>query len=94
VNITTTTTVNRDKIDIYHYYLSHLQRIRQIPLIEKNTKINQLDIADGLKELLINHGFTLELLQNISSSAADLAETLCIDKYVAKIIIDAAKKKS
>ena len=89
----TTTTVNRDKIDIYHYYLSHLQRIRQISLIEKNIKINQLDIADGLKELLINHGFTLELLQNISSTAG-LAETLCIDKYVAKIIIDAAKKKS
>ena len=42
--------------------------------------------------MLINHGFTLELLQSISSSAADLAETLCIDEYVAKIIIDAAKK--
>ena len=85
--------VNRNKLDIYYYYFSHLQRIKQASLVEKNAKINQLDIADGLKELLINHGFTLELLQN-TSSIANLAETLCIDEYVAKIIIDAAKKKS
>jgi hypothetical protein len=81
------------EFDWCHYYFSHLQRINQTPLVEKIAKINQLDIADGLKELLINHGFTLELLQSITSSTADLAKTLCIDEYVAKIIIEAAKKK-
>ena len=51
--------------------------------------INQLDIADGLKELLIN-SFTLESLLN--ASASDLAEVLGIDQYIAKIINDAVNK--
>jgi hypothetical protein len=80
------------EFDWCHYYFSHLQRINQTPLVEKIAKINQLGIADRLKELLNNHGFTLELLQSISSTA-DLAKSLCIDEYVAKIIIEAAKKK-
>jgi hypothetical protein len=29
--------------------------------------INQLDIADGLKELFVSYGFTLELLVNMTS---------------------------
>jgi hypothetical protein len=51
---------------------------------------NQLDIPLGLKDLLINHGFTLDLLLNTESIA--LAEALGIDKYVAKIISDATKR--
>jgi hypothetical protein len=43
--------------------------------------INQLDIPAGLKDLIINHGFTLDLLQSIQPS--DLAEDLGIDKDVA-----------
>jgi hypothetical protein len=35
--------------------------------------INSLDIADGLKELLIKYGFTLEALSNMPSS--ELAES-------------------
>jgi hypothetical protein len=50
-----------------------------------NGIFDQLDIAEGLKELLIANSFTLELLQSISSN--DLAQILGIDEYVAKIII-------
>ena len=57
-----------------------------------NTRINSLDIADGLKELLIENGFALEVLLNASSS--EIAEFLGIDKYVAEIICTAAKKSS
>jgi len=52
--------------------------------------INKLDIADGLKGLLINSGFTLKSLLNTSTS--DLALILGIDHYVAKIISDAVNK--
>jgi hypothetical protein len=54
--------------------------------------INSLDIADGLKELLIKYGFTLEALSNMPSS--ELAESLDIDQYIAKIICSAARKLS
>jgi hypothetical protein len=65
-----------------------LQRIKQ-----RQTTIvfiNQLDIPAGLKELIINHGFTLDLLQ--STLPSDLAEALGIDKDVAKLICDAARR--
>jgi hypothetical protein len=54
--------------------------------------INCLDIADGLKELLIKYGFTLDELSSMSSS--ELAEFLGIDQYIAKIIGSAAIKLS
>lgn len=43
--------------------------------------IKSLDIAGGLKDLLIVHGITIELL--LSISATKLANTLGIDEYVA-----------
>ena len=46
---------------------------------------DQLDLAEGLKELLLAYSFTLELLQTTSSN--DLAQILGIDEYVARIII-------
>jgi hypothetical protein len=52
--------------------------------------VNKLDIADGLKELLINKGLTLKLLLN--ASASDLAKVLGIDEYIAKIVSNAIKK--
>ena len=52
--------------------------------------INKLDVADGLKELLINKGLTFKLLLN--TSASDLAKALGIDEYIAKIVSDAIKK--
>ena len=67
----------------------------QLQLVKDTVIINQLDVADGLRNLLISHGFTLKLLLSITST--DLAEILGIDEYVARMIIDAAytvKKKS
>ena len=52
--------------------------------------INQLDVADGLKELLIGSGFTLRSLLNASTS--DFAKILGIDEYVAKLVSDAVNK--
>jgi hypothetical protein len=57
-----------------------------------NVAINSLDIADGLKELLIKYGFTLEVLSSMPST--ELAEFLGIDRYIAKIIGSAAIKLS
>jgi hypothetical protein len=52
--------------------------------------VNQLDIPEGLKELIINHGFTLDLL--LDFHPIDLAQTLGIDHNVAKMIIDATRR--
>ncbi|MFZ0513150.1 MAG: hypothetical protein WAM14_16185 [Candidatus Nitrosopolaris sp.] len=52
--------------------------------------VNQLDIPEGLKELIITHGFTLDLLLGLHPS--DLAQTLGIDNDVAKMIIDATRR--
>ncbi len=54
------TTAVENKVDL-HYSQSTLQSIKE-KLIAADT-INQLDIADGLKELLISNGFTIRLLQ-------------------------------
>ena len=60
--------------------------------IIKYTDVKELEIADGLKELLIEHGFTRRRIMKLQS--ADLASILGIDDYVAKIICKAAKRKS
>ncbi|HYV52700.1 MAG TPA: hypothetical protein VE971_05340 [Candidatus Eisenbacteria bacterium] len=52
--------------------------------------INQLDIADGLKELLLSRSFTPKSLLN--ASVSDLAKILGIDEYVAKLVSDAVNK--
>ena len=71
------------------FFSSLLNSIQQQRSLTNNKGIfDQLDIAEGLKELLIAHGFTLKLLQ--STSLNDLAQTLGIDKYLAKIIIHSA----
>jgi hypothetical protein len=62
--------------------------------IDDNNKraddIKSLDIAEGLKDLLIVHGFAIELLLTIS--ATELSNTLGIDEYVAKIICQSANR--
>jgi hypothetical protein len=55
-------------------------------------EINELDIADGLKELLYEKKYDLDFL--LQSAAASVSSDLRIDEYVAKIIIDAAKMKA
>lgn len=65
--------------------LLNSMRQRQPQLIRYIDAVDQLDIAEGLKELLLLYGFRLELLENMSSS--DLAEILGIDEYIARIVI-------
>jgi hypothetical protein len=60
-------------------------RQRQPQLISYIDTIDRLDIAEGLKELLLLYSFRLELLKSMSSN--DLAEILGIDEYIARIII-------
>jgi hypothetical protein len=81
------TTVAKNKVDV-HYSQSVLQSIKE-KLIAADM-INQLDVADALKELLISNGFTLRLL--LKTSAPELAKILGIDEYIAKLVRDAAKK--
>jgi len=60
-------------------------------LIHKPNDIKDTVIADGLKELLIEYGFTVERLRRLSTS--DLAYILRRDGYVANIIRNAAKEQ-
>jgi hypothetical protein len=57
----------------------------------KYSDVLDLEIADGLKELLIDYGFTRRRILKIQSS--DLASMLGIDDYIGKIISNAAKRK-
>jgi hypothetical protein len=66
--------------------LLNLMRQQQPQLISYIDAVDQLDIADGLKELLLAYGFRIELLKSMSSN--DVAEILGIDKYIARIIIN------
>lgn len=49
-----------------------------------------LEIADGLKDALIHAGFTIESILNVGPG--EIASTIGIDIYVAKIIFMAAEK--
>ena len=60
--------------------------------VSQDSNIRELPMADGLKELLIDCGFTRQRILRIQST--DLASILGIDDYVAKIICYAAKRKS
>jgi hypothetical protein len=63
-------------------------------ILSKNSSIiiKQLDIAEGLKELLITHNL-LSLESILNMSPADLANTLGIDQHVCEIIRIAVKKQ-
>ena len=52
--------------------------------------IQLLEIAPGLKDSLVNAGFTIESIVNAGPN--EIALVLGIESYVAKIIFDAAKK--
>src|SRR5437588_6182045 len=65
-----------------------------IPLPKELSKnsitVSQLDIPDGLKELLITHNL-LSLESILQMPSADLANILDIDQHVGEIISAAAK---
>jgi hypothetical protein len=52
--------------------------------------IIDMSIADGLKEALLNSGFTRN--QILAFTTAELASILEIDQYVANLIRNAAKQ--
>jgi hypothetical protein len=52
--------------------------------------IIDMPIADGLKEALLNSGFTRN--QILTFTTAELASILEIDQYVANLILNAAKQ--
>lgn len=55
-------------------------------------EINELDIADGLKELLYEKKYDLNSI--LQTEPASVSRELGIEEYIAKIIIDAAKRKA
>ena len=54
-----------------------------------NDRVLELDIAEGLKQLLRDAGFTVESV--IKLGYQELSEMLNIDPYVGKLIIEAAQ---
>jgi len=56
------------------------------------SRIHELDLPQGLIELLVENNFTLESILNASSS--ELSKTLGIDHEIAAIICAAANKKN
>jgi hypothetical protein len=56
------------------------------------SNILELPIADGLKELLIDYGFTQQRI--VRTESTDFASILGIDDYLAEIIYNAAKRKT
>jgi hypothetical protein len=55
-----------------------------------NPAIQMMEIAPGLKDMLLNAGFTIETI--LKSGPSEIAVVLGIDLYVAQIIFDTAKK--
>lgn len=77
--------------NIYKYFVVHSALLVQSLLgSEEKPEIYDLPVADGIKEMLVNRGFTRDKILNTKVST--LAETLQIDYYVAFLIYDSAKK--
>jgi hypothetical protein len=58
----------------------------------RDTDILELEIADCLKGLLIDYGFTQQRILRLQPTK--LASILGIEDYVARIIYNAVKRKS
>jgi hypothetical protein len=70
---------------------SAIQRVSKFPLAVAAhqfslSNIHQIDIADGLKELLLNKNYDLNFL--LQSEPSSLSTELGIDEYVVKLVID------
>lgn len=76
---------------MYKYFVVHSAWMVQSLLgSEKKPDVYDLAVADGIKEMLVMHGFTRDKILN--TMVSNLAETLHIDYYVALIIYNSAKK--
>jgi len=56
-------------------------------------EIQDLELATGLKELLINNGF-FTIDQLLKTATSELATILGTDDYIARLVIMAAKRQS
>jgi len=54
-----------------------------------NDGIRELDIAEGLKKLLSDANYTVELILDLGYR--DVSEMLHVDLYVGKLIVEAAQ---
>jgi hypothetical protein len=52
--------------------------------------VQELDIADGLKQLMIDADLTIESVTGLDY--LEVAEVLHVDSYVGKLIVEAAQK--
>jgi hypothetical protein len=59
------------------------------PYATVNKWVQELDIAEGLKQLLIDSGLTVESIIRLGSE--ELSEILHVDTYIGKLILEAAK---
>ena len=76
---------------IYKYFVGHSAwMVESLLENEKEPDVYELGVAEGIKEMLALRGFTKEKILN--STVNNLAETLQIDYYVARIIYNSAKK--
>lgn len=75
---------------MYKYFVVHSALMVQSLLDSEKPDVYDLAIAEGIKEMLVMHGFTRDKILN--TTVSNLAETLHIDYYVALIIYNSAKK--
>lgn len=75
---------------MYKYFVVHSALMVQSLLDSEKPDVYDLAIAEGIKEMLVMHGFTRDKILN--TMVSNLAETLHIDYYVALIIYNSAKK--
>jgi hypothetical protein len=59
------------------------------PYVTVKSWVQDMDIAEGLKQLLIDSGLSIESTRRLGSE--ELAKILHIDPYVGKLIVEAAK---
>ena len=79
------------KNNIFKYFVLHSAFVIQSLIgSEVRSDICDLPVADGIKEMLINRGFTRDKI--LTTNVSTMAETLQIDYYVALLIYDSAKK--
>ena len=76
----------RSKVNSYGIIIYNICQV----VYSMDPGIQLLEIAPGLKDSLVNTGFTIESIVN--SGPNEVASALGIESYVAKIIFDAAKK--
>lgn len=59
------------------------------PILTANDWVHELDIGEGLKQLVMDADFTIESI--IGLGYREVSEMLHIDPYVGKLIVEAAQ---